>query len=1080
MNIRSYFPTLRYTPFLGSLGWFLVGGGFLCLLSNGHALPGANAQCLATLTGSLPITNLACPLLGELGCLLGSAQALNYLAAGLGGCILALLFYIIQTVLYRIIENSPNFEQSTKLSQITAHGACAFLFLSLTWLLGATHLTNTLWQTNCLMIVLALITWITGVVHHRRILMFCSAILCGIFVLESVFCLILLPIVTAYFTWDSWKTHNHSISIARYWGVGLLLGVTCIYFMQGSWAGGENIGAYTKTFIQSLKIEILQWQGCFPQAWLFHIIGTLTWSILAIATGVFAMKGIRNLNLMIILTALIIVFIGQSFEMPYSVWQLWIGRGELAINSAILIAVGTAFLMTSLFTQSQSPRSLDNKLRRINKVSIFVQLHARYILFPIFLLCVAFSGIRTWNYYFHTDQSLADDYADEITSRLNGRVFFLGAPWLDAHLALSAKRNNIPLHLFVPYLYKDRTTLNALRHVIKTAPELEGSDRERALCLLDANFIAFIRDFFVIQKHADQIVATLNLTDLWQSAQQSPRPMCTFFAGGKTLRQETPEALENIIAEHNAFNKSWIDRVKVDASKEDDQWDMMNTMRILLARQLSLINNNLGAYLADANQNVPSFAAYKTALTYDSENISTLFNLYDLVINRGQHKEFQLEISTRFQAFLQKYRQHKMTFDLSRIGHIYGTIRNNELFSAMGISWAMQTAPESTLAGLHETQDALSKDDPNRHVMKAILSSVYEQQGDIEHSEAGYLEAFNANTKNIFALQGALRLTLKRKDLDAYKALLLKAEKENVPAEQLDISWATYHLQQKAYTKAQAKIEYYLITSPDDCSALLTLATTELAQNNFKQVRRYTMPKLKAVAKGDNLYYVHLLNGHLILAEDKEQATPKAINYYRQALDLKPDAVELLEVIIRLNLAINEIESIEFDALSLLSRVPNHPLANSLVGAKRLANGDPKTALLYLDKAITLQNPDSILLNNYADALIYLGRYTEAVVAAQRAIAANKSFFAPHGTLAMAYARLNQLDKAKQALIQARKLPGGDHPLLFLVDGWIALQENNLEQAQACINKLLNSFTLSNIDTLAIEQLRTAIKAASH
>ncbi len=1065
---------------LNALAW-LVGTPLLfACFTNGHALPGSNALTLVEMLDSMAMSQPAHPFFAALASLLPSAYALNLFSGLLAGAILALAFALIALTTAKIVALTDNYQERYGFAFATANLTAALTFVQLPWWIAGTHLTGGQWEAFCVLLFMATILFIAES-KGRTWKLALGALICAPLIVESLPCLFLVPVAYIFFALMRMAYDEMRWAHLNIWSLFLGIFLIGALIVQGKLMGGESFIEYWELFLLSMRDNVRNLGNWLPHAWLLHLLIVIGWGSVAIAAGSFAMSAYRKWNLLFVLLTLVLALAIVSFFTPVTLSHLWATKTEQPILSALFLAMGAAFLCCGIANQARTEKLAieltKEQLERQSKISIISRFFARYLLLPALgVVIVASAGLTIYR-FLKIDDALLDDYADDIVSRLEQRTFFLGSPWLDPHLALAAQRANKELHLMTPYLYNDTIAINAMTKTLNTSTALDGSDRQRATRMLQLNYLFFISDFFIIQPSIKKIAATLDMADIWYTKPDAaPLPKGLFFGGAEAFSKLTDEQVKALVADQKTLFDKWHQRLS-GGFDDTPSWDPMRTNRVIAARHCSLINNNLGAYLADTQRDELAFDSYKRAIDLYPENVSTLFNLYDIVIARGQHKEYETTISKRFRAFLTEHQKRGVRFDLSVMGRVFGTIRNNQIFSQMGFNWAYKTAPESVLAGLRAAQSSLAQSDPQRDAVSAVLSSIYERRGDFEKSEEGYRKAFAADPKNVFALQGALRLALKRGDTDSYKKLLDRAQSHGIEEADLYIFWATYYLRTLDFKNAQQAIANYLVKNPTDCSALVMLGTTQIALKQTDQVERYTMKKLLQVAKGEDFYFVHLLRGHLALSSNKTPGIKRAIENYRMAFDIKPNSVELLETIIRLEFTVQNADPVESDALRLLSLDPNNAFANSIVGAKRLSDGDAKIALLYLRKAATIPNPDVILLNNYADALIYQGDYTEAVKQAQRGIKVNPDFFASYGTLAMAYAKIGQVSPAQKALDKARSLPNGNHPMFFLVDAEIACQRNDSAMARNSLTRidLEKDFTPTVLEKQAIDAMRTRV-----
>lgn len=170
---------------------------------------------------------------------------------------------------------------------------------------------------------------------------------------------------------------------------------------------------------------------------------------------------------------------------------------------------------------------------------------------------------------------------------------------------------------------------------------------------------------------------------------------------------------------------------------------------------------------------------------------------------------------------------------------------------------------------------------------------------------------------------------------------------------------------------------------------------------------------------------VRLVNAVRGAAADKD-AILKARDELRKAVD--DDAVEIgsvSRILVSLDMALGDKKSAENDALDALRHNRQDCAANAIMGVLRGEAGDYASAERFLRRAVRGDDVPSTGYNDLAETLIRTGKADEAVVFAQKAVAAQPSNWCFMETLASAYLEARQISEAEKALAEAMRCAGG-------------------------------------------------------
>lgn len=1077
MHIKPFLSLLTKYPtwFVGIL-WSLISGIIFSIYLKDCALAGDSAINLSTLTNGLPRHISLYPLLRYL------TQDMDVLAINRLGCMFASLIVGMLCALITYwtnwfeLENpwdSQNIEKRSERSNLglVVGMVTGVLFMSsLGWLLGSVHFSYDLWQLlGCVLLLLGF----TCYTYFRSYFSLgCFGLLCGLLVFEMVWVVALIPVLFIIAGLFCCRLREQSVpNSAGLWLLCAIFGASGYLFGSNLVVEAQDFSLWT-TMIAALRFQLGELFRALPSAWLSTFCFGSMLGLVSILCGFFASKRHSYGPRFVLMILLVPLYAIVLCKFPISPNVLALERLTFPLATICWQVLGLAMLIVGWWMYLRQNKVQKNDISseenlRQEKIKLYAQTSA-YVIFPALVILVLFYGISNWKSFLTLDRDLPDRYADEVISQMGDRAFLLGAPWADPHLALAIQRHNKSIVLLRPYSYHSLHERDHILKTIKESPNLSSLDLQRAIDLLDYNYLIFIHDFFSSDAYIATISATLNNVDVWNDRTHTLIPAgCIFTA----IESDTPPpTVDQLLNRHQSLWQTWTPQL---TSREG--YDYNKNVRRQLATHFSLLANNFGVYLSDQGHFQSAISAYEAAYTFQPKNISTLLNSYELIVKENVKTNMAKTFKSALDKLLydQRHSTKKHLFD--RTEYIFGKIRNSELFAQMGLVRAMQVAPDALLRNLYATETAHTEQDSNQDTVQAMIALIQDQKGNKDLAKQAYAKALALNPANILATQGLIHILLSEGRIDEVKKVLDQAVAAGADTTIFGIQWTLYYLAKNDTQTAMKHISDYTAHHPDNVQAWSLLGQLYLQTGDLDKCKTQVMVRLRRLATGENRYYINLMQGHIALAEQKTNALQVARDQYKEALNFIPNALGLANTVLNLDIQLNNVRDTEIDAVLLLRKDPMHPLANMIVGTRRLSAGDPETAVRYFERAADIKDPPPYFLNNYAETLLYLNRAQEAALISKRAVDLAPDQFYTWGTYALALAQCDQTQEAIEALTKARALPGGDNPQLYLVDAWIARNQEDKDAMRTAIEawrEHLDS-TTNQLEERTIKKLTT-------
>lgn len=1150
----------RVVSWVTALFWGVAVFAVGAWLAGDFAVPGENTVALSAFSGSPEVMKCfgvtlvnaeSYPILWWLTGLLGetpSMAALNLLGAGILGALVALTWVVVRFWGLDAMGEETLPRQAERRSWVLSSVACVLAVASLPGLYAASGLTVNAWGFMLLLLCVALQNAYVMGGGHRR-MMFAFAFVLGVCAVESPWVLFFLPLFFLRALLMEWRLWDQSVRNLPYWFVGVVAGAGVLLALN-TWRVTDGFSLLALWGVERAALQgvVLPTIGSwFTGPWILNVAAAGLLPLLAWITARRMLDNGRSWGLLFVGLALTAASFAMLWGVGPTPWRDWLMRGAAPVATHWVFAVTCAMLIVGWGVQlfAKNPNLYEELDRRRMPACVLACRVAAIFLFP---LCVVAAGVTIGVHgvrFAGVDRAMATRFAAETVDALakEGRTYLLGARsgWIDPHLALVAQQKGVPLTVFTPALAertdaetskrrseaqkamdaiaKKDSYIERLRRHIESDPHLGDVDRLRLTHLLDYHFLVFVQDFFVAQPNAAKLAGIYDLADVWYSAGYRPFPVGTFYVPiPADAAQASDEAVRQAEENQRALEARWAPTLDKPFLM---WWDLTRGAQASIRKHLAFMSNNLGAWLDDEGRQPAAALCYLYAAETDAENVSAKLNLYDICLRRGQIQDKLPQVNRIFEEFIKAQtarRANTPRYDLNAVGRIHGYIRNYDLFVQMGWEWAATAAPGAILAGLRNARDSLQSGDPRLGAINAVAGAVYELQGKTDLSYAAYQEVLVTDPDNVDALRGLARISLQRGNVDDAGKWFAQAEaaaaKAGVPAGTLALDRAAYLMARTDLAGAADVVAAYTAENQDSVDGWAMLGMIEVeradraradgnetqALRHYNDARGFILENIKRLAKGDQLYFLHILQGRLAQADALKagegaaaaQDLPKAARelwlsareQYQRAYTLRPRVHGLLELILGIDRRLGDKAAAEADAFAILRDDPDNPYGNFVVGTQRLEDAHLREACLYFKKAYDLQGDRAgiELINNYADALARV-EPDRAETVGLRAITLAPNSYETWATYALTLARNGKPAEAQTALARsldfAKQYGITPDPRVGNVTAWIALANRDKAAAQAALEDVKAALgdDLTPLDRHDLAALQAAIDA---
>ena len=957
-------------------------------------------------------------------------------------------FFVWQTIRQ---EDTIKFARG---ASITAGAVAAFTFIFSTaaWQ-ASTHLDWRIFDVAMALVFFAIlmlmVRWTKAIIPLTIVL----GVAVAMGVVESVMFFALLPVYGMVFVVVNVKSGRKWYLPAFLFLVSFVLGFVFIsrscsaeWLASPAAAAGDYAtwGDVLKKIGRDYTQELALW---FKRpGWIYVFL----FSVLSFAVCSFAsLRGLNNerrwsVYLFHIAMTLIVVLATATPLAPEALMRKW-GFSPVATTTLVTFIAGYVAAYWYLMIRTPLP-TLNAKDAKHSSETLFgrkiapaaMGVFAAVLLLSTLLNVITFSRSRG---------EFADVCAGEILDRLGERSWFVTDGTLDDHLRILAATRGKDLNLICLQRDMDDAYLKEFGALIKEKGLTVG--RANLSMSIQLGVLPFLQDWFMGDSNVTAKAAIFGVPDLWYMAEQVPAPNCFFFNGVKNAKEIDGRKVK---ADFDAF---W-ERMDTVLHAEPGQGsnaireckDPVEALRLRLRRHVGFIANNLAVFLQDAGCDAEAFDIYERVLNkIDPDNVCALFNEFEMA--RAGFKGAvarKMEIERKIRAIIDDPKRRYLLWSLSRY---YGYIRSPEIFARMGFAWARSGQTGNAIAQVQRAIDFVPSD--RQAGLLNMMAAIYASGSQSKKSRETYEKVLAADAANHDALMGLTRLSLQEGSVDEAKKYLSRAVAVSKGGKEGGgLESALLHLMNNDLGSARMAMQKVTDLQPKSLQAWALLAGVLLQQADqekddkakrkiFEELENIIIPRMESVASTPRDYFVQITRALLLMR--KGNAFRKAA---RDALVIafaaRPEIPATGDMILNLDIALDDGESAERHARTILRRNRHDKLANYVMGSLRLKEGDYTSAETFLTISVSQSNPLGSAQNDLAEVLRRQQRYYDAEKYARGAVRTSPELYVAWETLG-------------STLLDAKK---------------------NLEEAESCVKKAIELSKKNN----KIEDIRMQITLA--
>ncbi len=971
------------------------------------------------------------------------AVRMNLFSALCGAGAAVLLYRLFSFFVYEVIYDEQVVERVDVLSWMSGVLAVVATVTSVPVWQSATRLHH---ESYVLLLVLLCASVLMA--HAKTglgILPYVFALLYGMCIPESAVFLAFAPMFILAAVITLWKTGRLSVMVFGWMGVWGALGMMAVYWISADLylqsAAGQAEG-YTSAFgvvVDVWRLHYQQLRRLLPgEGWLLLLLLSAGPWVAAMLAAPRALNNERSWSFYFLHAVMTVLAICSLLNVPMSPWGVFRTRSGLPVISATMVGVLVAYLCAVWLMLWRSPPSLrrGNHSQMTNQIGCWL---GRILIWPLLLAVAVAAVVNALEAHGRRGQ-FADRFAAMILDRMGDRTWMVTDGSFDAHLLLQAEVRGKKLHLIG--LQKDTSKVyqEKLKRSVEDEKLFAVSDLTRIRNTIDLGILPFLQDWFATDPDIGDKVTVFGVPDLWYGAGLSPVPEFLFFGGMRKVDAIRPAEM---LPEYQAF---WdeADRLLPRVNKEEAARDNVERHISYLRRHVGFLGNNIGVLFEELGADEEAYAVYTRMRRFDPENISVLFNRFEM-IRRGAHPEERETVEQEMKDYIAKLKQRYSLWSLSRY---YGYVRSPELFSRLGWSWAMSGQMGAGLAGIRRAMDLLK--DTERDALMSTLASMYAMSDNREKSVEIYEALLKKDPQNRQAMLSLARLAIQDGQLDTARTWMEKARDLGVAGGMsMGLEFAALHLASGNLNDARLLLQEVTDSQPQNLQAWSMLCVVQIQQNELDEVEKVILPRMiKTCGTVDN-YFVQVTRAQVAMKKGK--------NFYREARDafiraamLRPDVPGVKDMILQLDIWMNDQERAEMHARQVLRINRNHALANYVMGHLRLNARQYGEAEDYLRRSVE-SSPTLASLNDFAECLRRMKRYDEAERIARQAVATNEKRYVVWETLAASPVEKGELDEAETALNKSLELDeaSGESDLRVYVSmARLQLRKGNVARAR--------------------------------
>ncbi len=883
---------------------------------------------------------------------------LNFLSVLFGAASVWMLFRITADAVWMAIPVSDlNNRAANRASLLAGTVAAVALMGSVPFWYAATRFHVALFDLLLLLLLVRLfLRFLTDAAVWAGLLF---ALLYGVFAVEFATLIIFGPLVVIGLLYGLWI--NGDLRWRRVLGIAGCLVAGMLFYGVAAWRlmGAESLILSGEARFWTALFYVFKGQyqliakGLPQVGWLLVIVAGIVPWLAVLAVGRRGLNEERDWGLYSLHLILTGVVLAVLFNVPFSPWRV-LGPNRLLVTPYVLLAFTLGYLAAywSFISRMIWWNAEADEPRRL-----WWREYGGLI--PVGLLVAAAVGAGVLNFEI-VDARRAGalhDYARTVVQATAPRQWLVTDGLLDSNLQLAAREMGVPLKLL--NLRMGGNDLY-MRHMAKSFdnPRLKG--------LAEVDVMAFLQEWMRSEPGFAGKVAFLNYPDFWLAANLQPVADRVLFAGVPTREDIN---LESLWAAHQEFWKQPF-LAELQVLRRTDPLLSLAADQVL--RRLSMTANNLGVLMEDAGWQKQAYEAYAKSRELDRDNISALLNQFTM-IRRGYAAPEPDKVNEAVKDLSKNLKQKYQIWSLSRV---YGYVRMPEAYADLGFSWAYSGQPGLAVAGYKRAIELA----PERKArLSQGLAMAYMAQDQVQEGEAVLKELVAANPSNVTALVSLSRLATKRGEFAEAVKVLDRVQAVGVPKDRLALEYAVIHLAAGEPGKARIVLQELVDLKPDLSVAWAMLGGVVIEQNDAAAINECER-RLQRV-RGKDFLATAVLGQIALYRRDYAGARV----FLDQALDMRPNAVALLDLLLRLDVIERRQELASGHIRRLLLLDSGHPYANQVLASLQLERKEYAQAESSLRKTLE-RNRSAEVLNDLAWVLSERGNLEEAEPLAREAV----------------------------------------------------------------------------------------------
>lgn len=960
MNIERNRIHLVLGPLLG-LGALVL---YSMTLSRGP-FPGPSADLMAREVGMAPLMFSHSPLWGWVIDIVERIPAgtlsfrLNALSVLFGAACVWMLFRVTADAIWKAVPvTGVNSRAANRASWLAGTVAALALMGSMPFWYAATRFHVALFDLLLLLLLARLMLRFLDDASVRAGLVF--AFFYGMFAAEFATLIVFAPLVVIGIFCGLW--YNGDLRWKRVLGIGGCLVAGMLFYGVAAWRmmrsdafvfSGESGYWLALFYVLKGQYQLIA-KGLPPVGWLLVIVtGIVPW-LAVLVVGRRGLNEERDWGLYSLHAVLTGVVLAVLFNVPFAPWRI-MGPFGLLVTPYVLLAFTLGYLAAywSLISRLVWWDAEEDEPRRI-----WWREHGGLLPAGLLAAAAVAAGVMNFKEADARPAGALNTYARTVVGAMGDRTWLVTDGILDANLQIAALEMSKPIRLL--NLRMGGNTLY-MRHVARTF------DNPRLRGLAEVDVLAFLQEWMRSDRAFAGQVAFLSHPDFWLAASMQPVADRVLFTGAGTLGDI---ALEPLWASHQEFWKQPFLGELAALSKTDR---LAGKAAGQVLQRLGMTANNLGVMLEDGGFRKQAYEAYEKARELDADNISALLNQYTM-IQRGYAAPDAGRVDEAIKNLARTLKQKYQIWSLSRV---YGYVRMPEAYAGLGFSWAYSGQPGMAVAGYKR---AIELAPERKERLSQGLAMAYVAQDQAEEGEAVLKGLVEANPTNMTALVSLSRLAVRRGDYAGASSFLDKVQAAGVPKDRLALEYAVIHLAAGELSKARIVLQELVEMRPDLSAAWAMLGGVVLEQNDAAAIGECERRLQRA--KGKDFLATAVLGQIALYRHDYTGARV----YLDQALEMRPNAAALLDLLLRLDVAERRQDLAIGHIRRLLLLDPGHPYANQVLASLQLERKEYAQAESSLRKSLE-RTRSAVVVNDLAWVLQERGALEEAEALAREAVA---------------------------------------------------------------------------------------------